>query len=74
MPALNLAKVQNALTQIGGIATPDRLVVYLRDAKQNEITVTITYAEALDITVTGPLTTVQKNELIAALVSLFKAP
>ncbi len=74
MPALNLSKVPNALTAIGAVARPDRLVVYLHDAQNNEITVTITYAESLNITVTGPLTTVQKNELITALVSLFRAP
>ena len=74
MPALNFTKIASALQVIGGVAALDQITIRCYTAKQEEVTITIKTGEALDITVSGPLTTVQKNEIIAGLVQLFKAP
>ncbi len=71
MPALAKTKIAQAVTAVEPYLSPQRLLVIGHDQQGNEITISVAFAEALDITITGgTLSTVDRNKIIAGLVTL----
>ncbi len=71
MPALAKTKIAQAVTAVEPYLTLQRLLVIGHDPQGNEITISLAFAEALDITITGgTLSTVDRNKIIAGLVTL----